>query len=239
MVDVDRYNAQDIARRTIRRIAAFEHPPMWPDQDAFNEIVGGKWLSLDRRWNFFHAADYRGFGPADYERADIVHFSGPKPWEQPSHPAIGIYNRALGRMRQKTRQRSPVTGRSDRVFTATAFELLLGRPLESEAIAAERAGLSHEASLACIIGSPEFQAAVLDPLTRGDPLPDDRFGGEPSQAQRYWAIDRLPVLPHTATRLQVARRWRGVLSALAEDRLFMSLAQLQPIVARRRGAAAD
>jgi len=227
MIDVDRFKAEEIGPRAMRRLAAYDHRPMWLDQDAINDVLGNEWLGLDRRWNFFHANDYRHFSTEDYAAADVIHFSGPKPTEDPNHPAGSIFRMHVEHVNRKLRKRSGQGG--NRVFMAMCYEVLLGRQRENEAVLHDRAHLSPEQFVTSIIESAEFRMAVIEPLAKGLGLPKNRFPGKPSAAQRYWAADRLPMLAPTADRIMAAETWEMLVSALVEDRYFMRLAQLDVI----------
>ena len=93
LIDVDAFNARDLGRAAMRRLAAYPERPTFLDQDALNNVIAGDWLRLDRSWNFFYAADPVKFEREDYDQARIAHFAGPKPWEDFGVTATQLYER--------------------------------------------------------------------------------------------------------------------------------------------------
>jgi len=232
LIDLDRFNAQDYAGRAMRRLAGYNPPPMWLDQDALNEEVGDRWLALDRRWNYFHAADQRTFTFEDYEAANIIHFAGGKPWDGNRHPAEHLFFEHEARVLKKTMWQ-PVGqgGRTNRVFAASCREVLLGREPDGGSTLPDHQDISPNDFIGRIVASPDFFRWVIDPVAEGRPLSEQRFPNQPTPAQRFWMIDRLPMLEETAERLEVATDWRNLFAPLLEDRYFMRLGKLRPIKA--------
>jgi lipopolysaccharide biosynthesis glycosyltransferase len=230
MIDVDRFRAESIGPRVMQKLASFEERPMWLDQDAINELLGKEWLTLDRRWNFFHSSDYRAFTTEDYRSCDILHFAGPKPSEQPEHPGAPIYHEHVARVHQKLRHQPDAGGiGNNRVFMAMCYEILLGRQRENDAVLKSRAHFTATEFIGSIIESEEFRSAVVEPLKTGMGLPLGRFSGKPSVGQRYWAADRLPMLVHSARRVELAENWVNLLSPLLEDPHFMQQGKMAPL----------
>ncbi len=208
----------------MRWLAACPERPEWLDQDALNEIVGADWLRLGREWNFFHAGDARHFEREDFESAIVVHYAGNKPWNHPDAPASPIYFRHAARAEQKalwrrTANRTPV----DRDFIASAYEVLLGRELDSEDVIRDRGGWPATEVLASILDSEEFAGSITRPLKAGEPLSEHLFQHRLSLRHRYWITDRLPVLPQTADAVEQAVDWPEVFRLLIADGRLMSL----------------
>ncbi len=221
VLDLDVFNERDIGAAAMRRLAAYPERPLWLDQDALNDVLGGDWLRLDRTWNFFHAGDPVHFTQEDYEAASIIHFAGPKPWNFPQHSAAPIYFRHVAEAMRKGAwrlviDRVPV----DRDFIATAYEVLLGRELDSEDVIRDRSHWPATDVLRSVLGSDEFARSVVQPIRAGEPLPDHLFQHRLSLRHRYWIQDRLPTLPQTALKVERAATWREVLSSLLEDTRF-------------------
>jgi lipopolysaccharide biosynthesis glycosyltransferase len=230
LIDVDRFNADDIGGEAMRVLASFDPPPMWLDQDALNQVCRNKWLGLDRRWNFFHAGDQRTFTLEDYQRADVVHFSGEKPWNGHPHPAKPIWDYHVRRAREKTVPDNQVMGtRVNRVFATACYEVLLGRQAENVDVLRGRDHLKCVEFIQSLLMSSEFAEFVLRPLTENTSFQAGRFCGEPSLNHRFFAADRLPVYKYTKRAVEHASSWRLLLRALLADRNFMSLGERQPI----------
>jgi hypothetical protein len=217
LVDVDRWHAGALGDEAMRWLADQPHKPEWPDQDALNHVVKGDWLRLDRSWNFAYCGEPQQFSYEEYAAAHIVHFSGAKPTEARDHPAVPIYDRQEEKAAERIGWKRTDSNRVDRDFVASAYEILLGRPHESNFVIQHRL---HHAALPILNGfltSGEFREAAVEPLERGAPLPADRWPGQPSLRQRYWAADRLPLDPETRVRIETADSWRELLQILLDD----------------------
>lgn len=229
LIDVDRFNADDIGAEAMRVLASFDPPPMWLDQDALNQVCRGKWLGLDRRWNFFHAGDQRAFDLQDYKRADIVHFSGEKPWNGHPHPAKGLWDYHVRRAAEKTIPDSRLmSARVNRVFATACYEVLLGRQAEAVDVLHNRESLTCAEFTQSLLMSSEFEEFVISPLVNHEPFQAGRFKGTPSLNHRFFAADRLPIYKHTKRSIEDASSWRSLLKALMADRHLMNLGERQP-----------
>lgn len=225
LIDVDRFNAEDIGGEAMRVLAAFDPVPMWLDQDALNQVCRGKWLGLDRRWNFFHAGDQRAFDLQDYQRADIIHYSGEKPWNGHHHPARSLWDSHARRASEKALPDSRhMDARVNRVFAAACYEVLLGRQAETVNILDKRDHLTCADFTKEVLASTEFDTLVMKPLIDGTAFQPGRFSGTPSLNQRFFAADRLPIYRHSKRAIEGAKSWRHLLAALLADRHFMSRA---------------
>ncbi len=238
MVDVDRFREEDLGTRAMQQLADYAERPRFLDQDAINDLLDGRWLRLDRTWNFYHAADPVDFTLGDYEACKIAHFCGAKPWEISHHPATPLWARHAANVQRKTRYRYPVGSAGiDRDFAATCYEVFLSRDLDSELIFEDRANYSPEAFIRSVIASEEFNNRVIVPLTQGEEIKG--YGGRPTLRQRYWTMDRVPICETTATRIERAQSWPDYLGALIEDRLFMTANELKPVQLPMRTPSAD
>lgn len=79
LLDIDRFNRDDLGGRAMRWLAEQTTRPDFLDQDALNIVTKDSWVDVDRRWNYFHADDPAHFTLADYQAAHIIHFAGRKP----------------------------------------------------------------------------------------------------------------------------------------------------------------
>lgn len=229
LLDVDRFNAQGVGEAAMRQLAAYERRPIYLDQCALNDVLAGNWLELDRQWNLFQTGYDPHMERPAYDAARIIHFAGPKPWEVDFHPATPVWNHHATRAQQKrTAWQTRADMRPlDRLFFALQYEVLLGRPLEADSVAVERATFSLGQALAVVLGCDEFRHAVLEPLLSGKPFEAGRFGAPFTRVARYWATDRLPILAVTAERVTKAASWRDLLSALVEDGRLMGYAGMK------------
>ena len=230
LVDVERFTAMSAGQKAMHRLAQSEPRLPYLDQCALNEVLDGRWIDLDRRWNFFQTGQDREFSREDFEAASIIHFAGPKPWDGHAHPAGAIWNhhassaeRKIGAWRARI-NRQPI----DRSFVAMQYRTLLGRELEDEAIATEREMLTAYDTTANLIASEEFRRSVLDPICSGGSLPTNRFVYPLTQVDRLWTLEKVPMLPVTGERVRAAGSWRDMFSALVRDSRFMRCANLAP-----------
>ncbi len=77
LINVPRWNRDAIS---VRVLAELRNNPQWafPDQDALNRVLAGRFIALDRRWNTFWTL-YQQNPPA-HQEAIFLHFTGNKPW---------------------------------------------------------------------------------------------------------------------------------------------------------------
>ena len=230
LVDVDTYKYYDVAGRTLRWLAAQEHQPQHPDQDALNDVVGYRWYRLDRTWNWF-GYQPPGTTTAEYEGARIAHFPGHKPWDFAGHSGAPLYNRHLATLRLRRDRLHGAPGVDSRDFIATSYEVLLGRELHPLAILQERGGWPPRDLVEAVVSSPEFIAAVRQPIERNLPFPSNRFASPPTLRQRFWAADRLGVSREAAVRIERANEWRDLLSVVLGDPLFAATHGVAPLAA--------
>lgn len=226
LIDLDAFNARDLAAVAMRAMAGLPQRPDFIEQDVLNEVIENDWLRLDRRWNYFHAGDDRGFGLEDFQSAFVIHYAGHKPWERPDHTAACVYESHVAASRRKIdRAIEPINSRSvDRDFLATCYEAFLGRELENEKVMRDRLHLPASEAITSIVASPEFYDNVLDSLRAGRPLPEGKFPGRPSLRQRYWAADRLGISAGAIAAVETADTWEKFLIALLSDERFAILA---------------
>ena len=228
MVDVDRFREEDLGTKSMQQLAKYAERPRFLDQDAINDVLGGRWLRLDRTWNFYHAADPVDFTLEDYELCKIAHFCGAKPWEISHHPATPLWARHTAAVERKTRYHFPAGSAGlDRDFAATCYEVFLNRDLDSELIFEDRANFSREAFVRSVIASEEFINRVVVPLAQGEAIKG--YINRPNLRQRYWAMDYMPICETTASRIYSAKSWSEFLGALVEDRLFMIASGSNPV----------
>ena len=224
LLNLDVFNARSIGEAAMRWLAACPERPQWLDQDALNALVKGDWIGLGREWNFFYAG---GDGPTleDYESARIVHFAGAKPWIDPQMICAPIYFRHLAGAHAKALWR-PAINRIpvDRTFIATIYTVLLGRELDSSQVIRDRMHWPASEVLTSVLGSEEFANSVIRPLDKDEPFAGHLFQDRLSLRDRYWVMDRLPLLPETKRLVEQAMDWRQLLASLVGDSRFMSLA---------------
>ncbi len=93
VLDLDRWRSERVADRALCYIAQNADRIRWADQDALNAVVAGRWLRLDKEWNWqwIHVADGGRSEPR------VVHFSSSlKPWHWNSrHPYTSEYRAVL------------------------------------------------------------------------------------------------------------------------------------------------
>ena len=222
LIDIDSFRDNDYASKVMRLFASYDDPPKWLDQDALNEVLKNNWLTLDRRWNYFHAGDWRGFTAADYESADVVHFAGPKPWHGAHHPGAHLYEHHANRAAQKRLPPQKDSPLIDRVFAASCYELLLGREIESDAIFTDRAHMTRKEFTDVVRSCEEFIGEVVDKVATGTPFAGSRFEGRPTLVHKTFVLEYLQITPMTARRVPHVGSWRELLELLVHDRFFMN-----------------
>jgi lipopolysaccharide biosynthesis glycosyltransferase len=231
LINVDEWNEQGLGDAAMRRLASYSEPPIWPDQDALNDVVGNDWLRLNRKWNLFYAGEPQQFTPEEYRAASIVHFAGAKPTHAWDHPAIALYRHHHERFVAKTfHAKSDHEVRVDWDFIATAYEVFLGRDLETVQVVADRGHWSALAVLKSVINCFECDTTVLEPIRKKRHFQAGRHRGAPSIRQKLWAADRLPLLDATAKRVRDAEGWRDMLEALFGDERLMEWCGLGPVL---------
>lgn len=105
LLDLEVWRREGLTARVLERAAA-QGRQEWPDQNALNTVLRGRWRALDPEWNaqntvFDLRASRLPFAPDALRRARrnpaIVHFIGPyKPWHlRCKHPLRGLYWRHL------------------------------------------------------------------------------------------------------------------------------------------------
>lgn len=95
------------------------------------------------------------------------------------------------------------------------YELFLGRDPENSHVIASARSASVKVYLRGVLGSPEFQGAVVGPMQRGQALPHERTSLGPSAEQAEWVTNLLRMPPETAAKLRAAPSWRAFFTALA------------------------
>ena len=245
VIDVDEYNANDMAVRCLRWLSSQDTRRGRPDQDALNAVIGADWLGLETTWNSFyedHTSTAAGHG-----RGAVTRFAAhPKPWNDTGHAGASLYTHHRASLQERLERRASDHGASGREFLATCYEVLLGRELEHGPVIRERETWPATRIVRSIVESSEFQANILTPLQQGRSFQDRLFHGVPTMRQRFWAADQLPVSGTTVAQLLSAPGWSDFLTILLADTAFaeaMALSYL-PLPgqahddARRRPASA-
>ncbi|MEQ1438036.1 glycosyltransferase family 8 protein [Fontimonas sp. SYSU GA230001] len=106
LLDLDAWRRADVAHRVLELARDPARRLVWPDQDALNIALAGRWKALHPRWNcqnslyfFRHAPEVFGANQVAEATADpgILHFEGgdlAKPWHYLcKHPARRLYLR--------------------------------------------------------------------------------------------------------------------------------------------------
>jgi lipopolysaccharide biosynthesis glycosyltransferase len=107
VIDLERWRAQEIGRRSLDYLAGHRKEIYFWDQEALNAMLSGKWGELDTRWNWHPSLDRlvapKNRNPAYRSQTSedrwIVHFSGNlKPWSfSGGGPWYALYQRYLDR----------------------------------------------------------------------------------------------------------------------------------------------
>ena len=85
LIDLARWRDAKGTDQVLNAAKQFGSALDYPDQDALNVFADGKFLKLDRWWNFYSVSD-------DYRPASIIHFVYEKPHVAGSnHPAKQLY----------------------------------------------------------------------------------------------------------------------------------------------------
>lgn len=107
VINLDRWRTGNVARKSIRYVEENSDTVIFPDQDALNVVLAGKWGDLNPRWNQMHALHtYSSWQDSPYEEPlflqvlnepFIVHFTTPpKPWQSGcQHPQRELFYRYL------------------------------------------------------------------------------------------------------------------------------------------------
>jgi lipopolysaccharide biosynthesis glycosyltransferase len=94
LIDVDAWQTSAVTENAFEFIDSLPAGSklMYPDQDVLNAILAGRWLPLNRKWNYFVTSEADNLQQFR-AKAAIVHFaSGRKPWVSGcTHPAKQIY----------------------------------------------------------------------------------------------------------------------------------------------------
>lgn len=120
LFDLERWGSLDLTRRAFEFIEAHEGVIDFPDQDALNCVLDGKWVALPPEWNFTH---HRATAAGGYKQAHVVHFTGVKPWSADCrHTARELY----------LHYRASTPWRHKRL--TTRFERRMGKSLHKRAV---------------------------------------------------------------------------------------------------------
>jgi lipopolysaccharide biosynthesis glycosyltransferase len=102
VIDLKKWRAEGIAEQVIQFIADHTELP-YPDQDALNFVLAGKWYELDPRWNQIPVAHrFNSWQESPYTEQQlfevvnhpfIIHYgSKPKPWDRRCrHPQKSLW----------------------------------------------------------------------------------------------------------------------------------------------------
>ncbi len=108
VIDLKKWRAEGIADRVIQFIADHSELP-YPDQDALNFVLAGKWYELDPRWNQIpvahHFKHWQDSPYTEQQLFDVVHHpfmvhygSKPKPWDRRcTHPQKSLWYESLNK----------------------------------------------------------------------------------------------------------------------------------------------
>ena len=94
------------------------------------------------------------------------------------------------------------------------YQMFLGRDPESSFVIADAKSSPVGAFIRALMGSGEFQSAVLDRLAAGRPLPHESASLGPAAEQIAWLFRHIRVPPAHEAALRQAADWRGWLEAL-------------------------
>ncbi len=228
LVEVDGYKFHDIGRRSLLWLSAQLDHPQLPDQDALNHVVGDCWCRLERTWNYY---DNVNASTEDFEAAAIAHFaSNPKPWDESDHPGRPLYNRYLSILLYREGCKLRATAAPYRDLIATAYEVFLGRSLESESVVAERGRWPPIKILQSVVQSSEFTLNVVGTIAVGKSLPDGIFQGVPTPRQKFWVLDELPLSAEAREHVVSADTWLVLLSLILRDGEFCRAMEISQII---------
>ncbi len=94
------------------------------------------------------------------------------------------------------------------------YQLFLGRDPESSFVIADAKNSPVGAFVRALMGSGEFQSAVLDKLAAGRPVPHENAGPAPTPEQLAWLFGLLRVPPRAEASLLAATSWAEWLRTL-------------------------
>ncbi|WP_405092899.1 glycosyltransferase family 8 protein [Micromonospora sp. NBC_01392] len=101
LIDVPRWRELEITAAALDYIARHAHEARFPDQDALNHAVYGRWTRLPKRWNHMMAWRLDPTVGGSITDASVIHFAGPvKPW----HPTFpdGVFRQLYRRHSRRT-----------------------------------------------------------------------------------------------------------------------------------------
>lgn len=218
LIDVERYKQFDVAKRSLNWLSQQGSRVLFPDQDALNHVVGHIWSRLDHRWNFHcNYGEQRAVTSNDYERSYIAHFAAKKPWNDPTHPGLPLYRRYREELSRRIELEGRLADKSDAMFVSAAFQVLLGRQPRDEAEIELFSDLGAKATITRIVKSDEFLTHVLLPYTFGEAWSSDRYAGQPNDAHRAWAKQRLNLSLSARQTLDSAVGWPNFVKAILHD----------------------
>ncbi|WP_431936291.1 glycosyltransferase family 8 protein [Micromonospora sp. RP3T] len=99
LIDLARWRDADVTGRALDYIARHADAARYPDQDALNHVLFGRWLRLSHRWN--HMMGWR-LEPAyggDPAQASLVHCVGPKKFWTDEFPDFSEFGRRYWKYR--------------------------------------------------------------------------------------------------------------------------------------------
>lgn len=94
LIDVFEWQRLDITSKCLEYLAATESNRRFPDQDALNVALYGRWKRINKKWNHMRAARIDNLVESAVNEARIVHCTGePKPWQSgfPSGARLRIF----------------------------------------------------------------------------------------------------------------------------------------------------
>ena len=94
------------------------------------------------------------------------------------------------------------------------YQLLLGRDPENSFVIADAKTSPVGAFIRALLGSGEFQSAVVEPIRSGRRLPHEAASAAPSKRQRDWLFRHISLPPDAEIMLRTAPSWRDWMRVL-------------------------
>lgn len=94
-INLERFRTEGLGRQALDYVRRHRETIHFPDQDALNAVVAGRWRPLPRRWNFMLLPDARQEWPG-LDDISVLHFVWTKPWFYDcTHPARPVFQSLL------------------------------------------------------------------------------------------------------------------------------------------------
>jgi lipopolysaccharide biosynthesis glycosyltransferase len=89
LINLARWQTEDISGLALEFLSRHPVGLKYPDQDALNAVLAGRWLKLDSRWN---VTSRQADASSALSSAAILHFTGVKPWSaRCQHPGRNLF----------------------------------------------------------------------------------------------------------------------------------------------------